>query len=625
MARRVLRLILGAVALWALASWYYSWSPPHSPMMAASSDGQLTYAGQATTRWKKLPVQNPVKKLTPLPAGIPSGKIPKVQAAPPAEDEAAKTVRLKRLATIKESFTHSWEGYKKKAWMQDEVTPLTGEAKNPFGGWAATLVDSLDSLWIMGMKDDFEHAVKACETIDFTTTQTRDINIFETTIRYMGGFLAAYELSEHKYPSLLRKAVEVGELVMCAFDTPNRMPVSRWDWRAYVRGELQTAPMQVLVAEIGSLSMELSKLSQLTGDMVYHDAAQRISDAMEDNQEKTLLPGMWPVVLDASKWPMRFNGGAFTLGGMSDSLYEYLPKQYLILGGALQQPRKMYENFIDVAKKHLFRRALNPANKAILFPGDAQAVKTHAGEQQVTTKPRAQHLTCFAGGMVGLAAKIFDRPADMEVAKQLTEGCVWSYGATPSGIGPEIFEFIPCDSNPAQDDCQWDEQRWLTASKKYWRPNSVDVTDKSITDLLELRRIPKGMVDVPDRRYILRPEAIESVFLMYRMTGDASWMDKGWDMFTAIEKHSRTKIAAAALADITLDTPVQADSMESFWLAETLKYFYLLYSDFDVVDLDTWVLNTEAHPLRRGDAMPPGPGSLLHPVQFKKPDAGGDA
>jgi mannosyl-oligosaccharide alpha-1,2-mannosidase len=86
----------------------------------------------------------------------------------------------------------------------------------------------------MGLKEDFEIAVAAADTIDFTTTEQDLINVFETTIRYLGGFLAAYDTSEGKYPSLLKKAEQVGELLMSCFDTPNRMPITRWDWQAYV-------------------------------------------------------------------------------------------------------------------------------------------------------------------------------------------------------------------------------------------------------------------------------------------------------------------------------------------------------------------------------------------------------
>lgn len=70
-------------------------------------------------------------------------------------------------------------------------------------------------------------------------------------------------------------------------------------------------------------------------------------------------------------------------------------------------------------------------------------------------------------------------------------------------------------------------------------------------------------------------------------------------MFNSIIKPTKTTIAHAALVDCTVDNPPKADSMESFWLAETLKYFYLIFSEPDVISLDEYVLNTEAHPLRR--------------------------
>lgn len=169
---------------------------------------------------------------------------------------------------------------------------MSAQFKDPFGGWAATLVDSLDTLWLVGLKDEFENAVKACDDIDFTTTKARDINVFETTIRYLGGFLAAYELSDKQYPSLLNKSTEVANLLMTAFDTPNRMPIPRFNWRDYVQGKAQKAPMTVLLAEIGSLSLEFTKMSQLTGDMQYYDAVKRIYDELEIAQGRTQLPGM---------------------------------------------------------------------------------------------------------------------------------------------------------------------------------------------------------------------------------------------------------------------------------------------------------------------------------------------
>ncbi|KAI6093079.1 glycoside hydrolase family 47 protein [Hypoxylon rubiginosum] len=608
MAVRRVRLLLAVVAVWVLASWYYSWQPPSSgsglrrPAHGPGDRILPDSAGSEGIKWEKQPPQHPVNTFATLPASKSTKPIPRIQATRPQENAAGRELRSRRLAAVEDSFKHSWNGYKKYAWGHDEIKPVTGTYKDPFGGWAATLVDSLDSLWLIGMKEDFELAVKACDDIDFSTTEARDINIFETVIRYLGGFLAAYELSEKQYPSLLSKATEVADLVMTAFDTPNHMPITRFPWKEYAKGQPQRARSHVLLAEVGSLGLELTKLSQLTNDMMYYDAAQRIYNGLEKDQKTTVLPGMWPVIVDASKSPIKSTGDGFTLGGMSDSTYEYLGKQFLLLGGSLDQPRKMYEGFIEVAKKHLLRRALNPDNIPLLFFGDARVVNAPSGEKQIVTTPIAQHLTCFAGGMVGMAAKIFDRPADLDVAEQLTDGCVWSYNATVSGVGPEIFHFIPCDPDPAKDDCQWSEQRWVGALTKYWGIKGEKLSDEHLQNIIETRRLPRGMVEVDDRRYILRPEAIESVFYMWRMTGNTKFMEQAWTMFEAVEKWTRSKYASAALDDVTLEQPNQVDSMESFWLAETLKYFYLIFADWELASLDEWVLNTEAHPLRRADA-----------------------
>lgn len=95
-----------------------------------------------------------------------------------------------------------------------------------------------------------------------------------------------------------------------------------------------------------------------------------------------------------------------------------------------------------------------------------------------------------------------------------------------------------------------------------------------------------------------RPEAIESVWYMYRITGDPVWMDKGWDMWQATIKATRAVSASSAISNVLNPTESHTDEMESFWIAETLKYYYLLYSEPSLISLDEWVLNTEAHPFK---------------------------
>jgi mannosyl-oligosaccharide alpha-1,2-mannosidase len=96
-----------------------------------------------------------------------------------------------------------------------------------------------------------------------------------------------------------------------------------------------------------------------------------------------------------------------------------------------------------------------------------------------------------------------------------------------------------------------------------------------------------------------RPEALESVFYMHRITGDPYWRTAGWKMVTAILRTTRTTFGHASIQDVNAATPEFKDEMESFWLAETLKYAYLLFDDENRFSLDDWVLNTEAHFFKR--------------------------
>jgi mannosyl-oligosaccharide alpha-1,2-mannosidase len=87
-----------------------------------------------------------------------------------------------------------------------------------------------------------------------------------------------------------------------------------------------------------------------------------------------------------------------------------------------------------------------------------------------------------------------------------------------------------------------------------------------------------------------RPEAIESVFIMYRITGDRKYQDTAWTMFEAITIATKTEASYASIADVTMSDSQRIDASESFWMAETLKYFYLAFSDPELISLDEFVL-----------------------------------
>lgn len=227
-------------------SKYIKSDKPAATAMSLSSKGILQPYGEvrsdgvtddpkATIHWKQQAEHFPVpsQSIISLPSGKPSA-IPKIQHTFSDESANDRINRLQKLEDVKAAFLASWNGYKNKAWTQDELTPVSGSYRNPFCGWAATLVDSLDTLWIMGLKEEFEEATNAVKNIDFTISSRPDLPLFEVVIRYLGGLIAAYDLSSGTYRVLLEKAEELAEVLMGAFDTPNRMPITEYLWKPYV-------------------------------------------------------------------------------------------------------------------------------------------------------------------------------------------------------------------------------------------------------------------------------------------------------------------------------------------------------------------------------------------------------
>jgi hypothetical protein len=97
--------------------------------------------------------------------------------------------------------------------------------------------------------------------------------------------------------------------------------------------------------------------------------------------------------------------------------------------------------------------------------------------------------------------------------------------------------------------------------------------------------------------YPLRPEALESAYILYRFRGNERHKEMGWDIFQRVVRWCRNDVGYAHLVDVR--TKEQSDAMESFFLAETLKYAYLIFAPPETLPFKEVVFNTEAHPLRR--------------------------
>jgi mannosyl-oligosaccharide alpha-1,2-mannosidase len=549
--------------------------------MNGPTHGSAISAKNSSFDWSSVKFAYPLPQTPLLPP--PVAHRPRIQHRfkPDRADVAA--VQEQRRLEVKRAFEKSWTSYKSKAWMKDALKPISGDHVDQFSGWAATLVDSLDTLWMMGMREGFYEAVEAVAMIDFGKSTSATVNTFETCIRYLGGFIAAYDLSGH--PVLLQKAVEVGDMLYAGFNTENGMPVDFINFESAKEGTGLRVESQVVSASPGTITLEFSRLSQLTGNSKYYAAVSQVMDLFHKNQNATRLPGMWPMMVSMSKKDVTF-GYQFTIGGNADSLYEYLPKAHALLGSADPSSKKyeaMSRFFMDTAMNNLFFKPMIPGEEDILISGNCDVL-----QDGPRLDPESEHLSCFIGGLYALAGRLFNSDEYLDVGGKLARGCAYAYKSFPTGIMPERYNMALCPGEDHRKGCAWDEATFTEAAAD--RPQYKE-------------DLPKGFTTAKDPRYILRPEAIESVFILWRITGDPAWRDIAWNMFQAVAKATDTAYANAAIMDVNAPGGGEKeDYMESFWMAETLKYFYLCFADTDLISLDEFVLNTEAHPFRLSKA-----------------------
>ncbi|KAJ9168641.1 hypothetical protein P3X46_020141 [Hevea brasiliensis] len=439
---------------------------------------------------------------------------------------------IQRREKVKEAMIHAWSSYEKYAWGHDELQPQTKNGVDSFGGLGATLIDSLDTLFIMGLDEQFRRAREwVANSLDFN--KDYDASVFETTIRVVGGLLSAYDLSGDTV--FLEKAKDIADRLLPAWNTNTGIPYNIINLAHGNAHNPGWTGGDSILADSGTEQLEFIALSQRSGDPKYQLKAEKV--IMELN--KTFPDdGLLPIYIN----PDRGTGySTITFGAMGDSFYEYLLKVWI--QGNKTSAVRHYREMWEKSMKGLLSlvRKTTPSSFTYICEksGDALADKM-------------DELACFAPGMIALGSSGYD-PADSKKFLSLAEELAWTcynfYQSTPTKLAGENYFF-----HPGQD------------------------------------------MSVGTSWNILRPETIESLFYLWRLTGNKTYQEWGWNIFQAFEKNSRIETGYVGLKDV--NTGVKDDMMQSFFLAETLKYLYLLFSPSSVISLDEWVFNTEAHPLR---------------------------
>lgn len=437
------------------------------------------------------------------------------------------------------------------------MRPVSRAPSDPFNNWGATIIDTLDTLLIMGLSDEYNLCRRHVNQVNFNWVNGRDwsagyaseapatdddetpsetwavardrgvgLPVFETSIRYLGGLLGVYDLSGDAL--LLDRATELADILSKAFNTYSGIPAGRIDPGAnpavYNLG-------QISIAEAGSMSLEFMRLSQITGNRTYFDLVQRAMDFLETSiiprsSESPLIP-LW-FFPDAV--PTTELHGSFAFGGLADSYYEYLIKTYKLLGASTvaQQWKRIYEQSIDKAKEILYVDVDYIPEVPILAIGKKE------GGRLI---PELEHLTCFAGAMLGLGAKLLGREEDMDDAERVTSSCYWLSAGTPTGLQPEVVEFYTPDEVDGPAAIAWESistDGHIEHPKEVSKDNTYEDADGVLRWMVdgEIVYLADGGRDTSGDRYerrlkgsppgakkvvprgINRPETIESIFYM---------------------------------------------------------------------------------------------------------------
>jgi mannosyl-oligosaccharide alpha-1,2-mannosidase len=443
---------------------------------------------------------------------------------------------IQQIAVVN-AMTHAWAAYRKYAWGHDELKPVS-KSWQEWMGIGLTIVDSIDTLYIMGL--DQEYGI-ARDWILNNMSLERDVEVqmFEITIRALGGLLSIYHLSADS--GFLMEAIRLGEALFPCFSGITKIPCNRINMKRQ-----QPSFIQISTAEAASIQLEFRDLARSTKQSKFEEAVSSVSLHLHSLPK---LDGLVPCFLNPFAGTFHISSPV-SVGASADSYYEYLLKQWIQTGKTQYWLRDDYVSAVEGMKNRLLR--YSEPNKFAYIGSYASFTSTSSVHNEM------EHLACFLPGTLALGVIHGLDISHLDLAKELMRTCYEMYHAMPTGLSPEVAVFN-MDPSAKQD----------------------------------------ISVQYNNRFNIHRPETAESLFYMFRLTNDTVYRDWGWKIFQAFENYTRLAEGYASIENVqSTINPGYRDKMETFYLAETLKYFYLLFSDDrNLIPLDEFVFNTEAHPL----------------------------
>jgi len=443
------------------------------------------------------------------------------------EDLGCVTSAVDRARLVKDATRWAWKGYASCAGGEDELRPLTCSGQH-WLNLTLTAVDSLDTLLIMGLEDEYLHAMDIISS-SLKPHTSGDCNVFETTIRILGGALATYFALDDQGLStearatkqaLLDLSIDVGSRLHRAFDSQTGLP---WSDVNLMTGSVSGAVSLSSLSEMTTLAMEFATVSRLTGDDKFEVAAMNVYRVLDGavKEYDGLLPQFFNPQTGSG------SGGYTMLGARTDSYYEYLLKQWILTGKSDSELKDRYVHAMQSVRKKLLRRT------HIVSGGGRDSGLLYASEMQGSSmSPKMDHLVCFLPGLFalghlyGISTALPKQPAnsnqeawgikrdnhlwesDLYIAEELAKTCYELYRQSPTGLAPEITHFIGPEA-------EYPKHHQSDVGGGYFYVNDADAHN------------------------ILRPETVESLFILWKVTGDPKYRERSWQIFRAFEQWTK--------------------------------------------------------------------------------------
>jgi hypothetical protein len=302
--------------------------------------------------------------------------------SPGESDDLARSRRYH----VKKAMQHAWTGYETYAFGMDELKPKSMSGENGWGGSGTTLVDSLDTLWLMDMKEEFYRArdwVK--DHLDHNIHKA--VSVFETTIRSLGGLLSAYDWSGDEV--FLDQAKDLGSRLFKAFNTHTGIPSGQVNLATGLSNNIPWTGNSAITAEFGTLQLEFRLLARLSGIVDYKEKSERVYKLLNDMNP---AHGLYPNFIRNEGSKPEFANDKLTFGAMSDSLYEYMLKIWLQGGRSEQFYRDMYDKSME-GMYDVLLQVSSPSGLVFIADRNNGVMDT-----------KMDHLVCFMGGLLALGA-----------------------------------------------------------------------------------------------------------------------------------------------------------------------------------------------------------------------------